>query len=200
MIVWRLFYFVLFIAVALLVYAIYTVIAMRGSLDQVPASYTFGPADAGLRVVAFVDYDCGPCRAADAAMMQAMEKDGGVRYSPLPISMGTPAEYAMKLTYSASLQGKFKEAYKYFMTNNYKVSEKDIPDVALALGIEESKLRAGLEEPLTEKLIDKTYATYSILGGKTLPTFFIGSGIKYEPTNTPTVDNFLALFREARGP
>lgn len=199
MIVWRLFYFVLFIAVALLLFAIYSVVAMRGSLNQVPNSYTFGPADAELRVVAFVDYDCGPCRAADAAMMQAMEKDGKVRYAPLSVSVGTAAEFAMKLTYSASLQGKYKEAYQYFMTNNYKVSEKDIGEVAAALGIEESKLRAGLEEPLTEKLIDKSYGTYSVLGGKSMPTFFIGSGIKYEPATTPTVDDFLALFREARG-
>lgn len=200
MIVWRLFYFVLFVSVALLAYAIYTLGVMRTSLDQVPSSFTFGPPDAGLHVVAFVDYDCAPCRAADAAMMRAMEKDGGVRYSPLPISSGTPAEYAMKLTYSAGLQGKFKEAYRYFMTNNYKVDEKDITDIGLALGIEESKLRAGLEEPLTGKLIDKSYRTYSVLGGKSVPTFFIGRSIMYEPQAAPTPEDFIKLFAEARSP
>ncbi|MGB4107647.1 MAG: thioredoxin domain-containing protein [Alphaproteobacteria bacterium] len=200
MIVWRLFYFVLFVSVALLIYAIYSLAMIRGSLDQAPASFTFGPADAGLHVVAFVDYDCAPCRAADAAMMQAMEKDGGVRYSPLPISSETPAEFAMKLTYSAGLQGKYKEAYRYFMTNDYKVEEKDIADVGLALGIDEATLRAGLEEPLTAKLIDKSYRTFSILGGKSVPTFLIGHSIRYEPETAPSVDDFLKLFAEARGP
>lgn len=199
MIVWRLFYVALFISVALLVYAIYTLATVRGSLDRVPASYSFGPPDAGLHVVAFIDYDCQNCRAANAAMMSALEKDGNVRYSPLVISLSTQSEYATELTYSASLQGKYKEAYQYFMANSFMVDANDLTDVGLKIGIDENKLGAGLKEPIAEKLIEKSQQTFSVLGGSTVPTFFIGPNIKYAPERTPGADDFLKLFAEVRG-
>ncbi len=198
MIVWRLFYVVLFISVALLAYAVYTLASVRGSLDNIPTSFSFGPPDAGLHVVGFIDYDCGNCRAANTAMMTALEKDGNVRYSPLVLSNGAQSEYAMKLTYSASLQKKYKDAYQYFMANSSDVGEKDITDIGLKIGIEEKVLTGGLKEPIMERLVEKTQQTFSDLGASAVPTFFIGPGIKYAPENTPSADDFLKLFAEAR--
>lgn len=199
MIVWRLFYVALFISIALLAYAVYTLATVRGSLDNIPASFSFGPPDAGLHVVAFLDYDCPPCHAANDAMMAALEKDGNVRYSPLVLSPGTLSEYATELTYSAGLQSKYKDAYKYFMANDFKVDANDLTDIGLKIGIDEKALAGGLKEPIKEKLIEKTEQTFSVLGGSTVPTFFIGPGIKYVPEGTPSADDFLKLFAQARG-
>ncbi|MCE7887754.1 MAG: hypothetical protein DYH13_09690 [Alphaproteobacteria bacterium PRO2] len=201
MIVWRLFYVALFISVALLAYAVYTLAAVRGSLDNIPASFSFGPPDAGLHVVGFIDYDCGNCRAVNAAMMTALEKDGNVRYSPLVLSLNaqSPSKYAMRLTYSAGLQSKYKNAYQYFMANGTNVDEKDIADIASQTGIEEKNLAGGLKEPIMERLIEKSEQTFSALGASTVPTFYIGPGIKYTPEGTPSADDFLKLFAEARG-
>jgi protein-disulfide isomerase len=199
MIVWRLFYVVLFISVALLAYAVYTLATVRGSLDNIPASFSFGPPDAGLHVVAFIDYDCGNCRAANAAMITALEKDGNVRYSPLVLSNGTKSEYATNLTYSASLQKKYKDAYQYFMENDSDVDANDITDIGLQIGIEEKVLAGGLKEPIMARLIEKTDQTFSDLGASSVPTFFIGPSIKFAPEGTPSADDFLKLFAEARG-
>lgn len=198
MLVWRLFYFVLAISVALLLFAIYTLVTIRGSFDKVPTAFSYGPENATLHVVGFVDYDCSHCRAIDPVIMEAIKQDGHVRYSPLVISRGTPAEYAMLLTYSAGLQGKYKEAFEMFMRGDYKVDENDIPDIALQLGVEEDKLRAGVTEPMTERLINMSYKSFSVMGGEFTPTFFIGPDIKYLPYNQPTADDFLKLFKEAR--
>jgi protein-disulfide isomerase len=197
--VWGLFYVVLVISVALLLYGIYTLVTIRGSLDKIPPGFSFGPPDADVHVVGFVDYSCDHCRVVDPILMEAIKQDGHVRYSPLVISRGTPAEYAMKLTYSASLQNKYKEAFTLFMTDDYNVSAGNLTDVALRLGIDEETLRAGVEEPMTERLIDMSYRTFSTLGGEFTPTFFIGADIKYLPYNVPTVEEWLKLFDEARG-
>lgn len=198
MIVWRLFYLVLFISVALLAYAIYTLAAVRGSLDRIPASYSFGPPDGDLHVVAFIDYECQNCRAVNEAMMTAMKKDGHVRYSPLVVSFNAQSGYATEVTYSASLQGKYKDAYQYFMSNSYMVEAKDITDIGLKLGIDETKLAGGLTEPVTERLIEKSQQTFAMLGADRVPTFFIGPGIKYEVEGAPSAEDFLKLFAEAR--
>ena len=198
--VWRLFQFTLAIAIGLLLFGIYTLYSSQSVLTKVPAEYTFGPETADLKVVAFLDYSCTHCRESYAPMMEAIEKDGNVQFAPLLVTTpNSTDEYAMRLTYAAALVGKYKEFFQDIMGNYRTIDERGVTDLALKYGMDPEKLIQTLDNKLVDQLAAKSMVVFKKLNGQYTPTFFVGPHIKYVPTETPTTEDFLRVFQEARG-
>jgi protein-disulfide isomerase len=197
--VWRLFCIVLVIAIGLLGFGIYQLYSARHAADGVPNNYMFGPPEADLQVVGFLDYSCSHCRDSFPAMIEAIKKDGHVKFAPLLISApNSDDEFAMRLTYAAALQGKYREVFDDIMRNYRPVDESQITDVALKFGMDEEKLRTDVNDPKVDKQVGKSEMIFKKFGGQYTPTFVIGPNIKYVPTETPTTQDFLRIFQEAR--
>jgi protein-disulfide isomerase len=196
---WKIAYGVLAVIAAFLIYGIYTMAGAKGALKYFPPEYTSGPADADLTVVEFMDFDCIHCRNAHPIINEAVAQDGKVRYAPVPLPVLTgDSAYAVKLTYAAAKQGKYKEAVDEFITNYGKVDESNVTDIALKLGVDGDQLKADAESEEIKEAIARNLRLFMRLEVRGTPTFFIGYDMKYEPKGSPTVENFLSVFNEAR--
>ncbi len=192
---------VLAISIGLLAYGIYVITAMRASIDDIPKEYVFGPDDANLTVVEFMDFTCGDCRGTHLVIMNAVQKDGKIRYIPLPIAgEKTPGAYPMRLCYAAGLQGKYKEVYEALMTRYPAVAEKDLADIAVATGIDADRLKKDMNSRAVNDRVAKTIWYFESLDAKYTPTFLIGGSIKYVPRRVATENDFQSIFQEARKP
>lgn len=202
MIVWRLFYAVLTISVVLLLYGIYVLLSARSGLESTPATYAYGPESASLTVIEFFDYSCPDCRAVYPIITKAVADDGNIQFFPLPLAgPNTPGEYAMRLTYAAGLQGKYKEAYEYLM-QNYRgsIDESNVTDLALATGMNDEQLKKDVKSEAVEQRIRDTGQQFGALGGTHIPMFFIGGKITYVPETTPTLQELQLQLKKARTP
>jgi protein-disulfide isomerase len=198
--VWRIFCVVLVIAIGLLGFGIYSLYSARSMLEAVPNNYVFGPPEGDLKVVGFLDYGCVHCRDSFPAMMEAIHKDGKVKFAPLLVSApDSTDEFATRLTYAAALQGKYRDVFEDIMKDYRVVDETQITDIALKYGMDEEKLKEDIKNPKVDKQIGKSEMIFKKFGGQYTPTFFVGPNIKYVPTETPTAADFLKIFKEARG-
>lgn len=198
--IWRFLLLALAASIGLLSFTVYTLYSAQKALEKVPSVYTFGPEDADLKVVGFLDYSCAHCREAWPAIMEAVKKDGKVRFVPLLISPpGGDDEYAVRLTYAAAVQEKYKEAFTHIISDYHPVGEESIADLSLKTGLDAARLREDINKPIVDAQINKNTGLFKKLGGRYTPAFFIGPHIKYVPSSTPTAEDFLRVFHEARG-
>lgn len=198
--IWRFFLLALAASIGLLSFTVYTLYSAQKALERVPSVYTFGPEDADIKVVGFLDYSCAHCREAWPAIMEAVKKDGKVRFAPLLISPpGGDDEYALRLTYAAAVQEKYKEAFTHIISDYRPIGEESVDDLSLKAGLDAARLREDIGTPIVDGQINKNTELFKKLGGQYTPAFFIGPRIKYVPTSTPTTEDFLRVFQEARG-
>src|SRR5262245_42139021 len=104
MIVRRLFYVALVIAVALLALSIYTLTLTKGGLQDTPRNHAFGPQGARLVVTAFLDFDCQPCRNIVPIVLEAVKEDGNVLFIPRFVGpLSSTTGYNIRLAYAAGM-------------------------------------------------------------------------------------------------
>lgn len=181
-------------------YKIFHTASLVRGMEDVPAGYGFGPAKADVTIVGFVDYDCASCRAADAVLMEAIKKDGNVRYLPRPLPSTTPgSEQTVRFVYATGLQGKFPDVHKELMKNYRALDEKRTQDLAARFGLDREKLVRDMNSDAVTQRIQQNAQVYGYANTRSLPVFVLVSDLVFKPGNTvPSIDSFITLFREAR--
>lgn len=195
--------FIVFVVVlaGFLAAQVYFIYSARSYIQNVPEGHYFGPSDADLTVVEFMDYTCNYCQQVHPTIMEAIKKDGNVKYAPYPImSMNYDGTAASYILYAAAEMGKFQEAHNYLMENHSNLVRERIPEIASDLGVEADELRNNLDSSTVVNRVKSNHKTMERLKNFATPTFFIGPNIRYIPKDRmPTVDDFLKMFAEARG-
>jgi protein-disulfide isomerase len=170
-------------------------------IADVESAYVFGPDNADLTVIEFVDYSCATCRALEPFLSQAIERDGKVRLIPKPLfAKGhKEGEAAAFLAYAAGRQGKFKEAHRELLKNYRVVDETYITAFAENLELDAAQLRADLKDPQIAKIINKNRSQLVALKSGYTPTLLIGAHLLYPISNpVPSTDALLTLFAQGR--
>ncbi len=176
---------------------IYSQSKILRALDDVPPAYAYGPADADLSMVEFVKYTCPHCRDIHGTVLEAVQRDGHVRYVPrvLPTSGLADAQMA----YAAARQDAFKLAHESLLQDPRIMDEGGLMAIAGTLGLDTEKLQADMEDDAVIAEINENVHLFHAVGGRATPTFLIGNDILYVPEGRmPTVEDFLKMFEEAR--
>lgn len=179
---------------------VYTTFAARAHIQNIPDGYHFGPDDADLTVVEFLDYSCPYCQEVHPTIMNAVEQDGNVRYAPLPIRSGNAdGSSAAYILYAAGKMGAFQRAHNYLMENGTNLTKERIPEIAADLDLDADQFADHLaSKDVYDQVIDNHEAMRNLGNGAT-PTFYLGPDIRYIPQDRlPTVEEFLTMFEEAR--
>lgn len=185
------------VIVLFLGYQIYMIQHTYAALDDVPADYTYGPADADLTVVEFVKYTCPHCRDIHPVIMDAVTRDGKVRYIPRPLPSDKVGD--AQFVYAAGKQGLFKLAHPLLLQDPRILDEGGLMAIAETMGADKAKLQEDMQSPDVEKLINDNIDVFLNIGGNRTPTFMIGTDIMYVPQDKmPTAEDFLTMFKEAR--
>lgn len=179
---------------------VYYLYSGRAHLNNIPAGYHYGPADADLTVIEFLDYSCVFCQDVHPTIKEAVEKDGNVKYAPFPIlSRNADGSSAAYLLYAAAKMGKFIEAHEYLIENNTNLARERVPEIAGDLGLDADEFTKHLDsEDVFFHVRDNNDAMMN-LNNYATPTFFIGPDMRYVPEGgMPSVEDFLNMFNEAR--
>ena len=196
----RLFVIFLIGLVGYLGYKVYGLYDARSHLTDIQPGYHFGPEDADLTVVEFMDYTCPYCQEVHPSIMEAVRSDGNVKYAPFPVlSRNVDGSSAGYILYAAAKMGKFEEAHEYLITNPSNLVRDRLPEITAAIGVDEEEFTKHLDSKEVHERVLKNTNVSIELGNLGTPTFFFGPNIKYIPTNgLPDVEEFQKLFAEAR--
>jgi protein-disulfide isomerase len=173
---------------------------IKRAASTVEDIYAFGPEDAELTIVEFLDYSCNKCQKTHPALKQAIEREGDVRFIPRPIFSETEGgNLAGKFVYAAANQGQFKQAHNRFIENYRPVNMAYIDESIAALGLDAQKIKADMDDPKIVRQMEKNKNYNRKLGSPTIPAFLINRRIFWVITRPiPTVQDFLNVFAETK--
>lgn len=124
-------------------------------------SPTLGPDAAKVKVVEFIDYQCGHCRVMGPRLDELTDKgDAQVIVRLLPIR-GQSSLYASKLAIASKEQGKFKEAHHALMTAKDISTEAKVDETLAAAGVNVDEAKKSMDQ--AQKEIDANFAMASKL-------------------------------------
>ncbi|MCD8497372.1 MAG: thioredoxin domain-containing protein [Alphaproteobacteria bacterium] len=181
-------------------YAAYQAHAAKKAIFEGPTDQTFGPENADLTVVKFMDYACEHCREVHPALMKALEEDGHVKLivRPLP-SASSDGSQSARIVYTAATLGKFRETHDYLMEHFGPVDQSFVDNLAAAIDSTPEALEEAYANEETGNAVWENKRLFDALGGRVTPTFFIGPDTIFIPyEGMPTADNFKTMFNEAR--
>lgn len=196
----RILYLVLVLIGGYISYQLYNTYSLRLRVFDPSTAYAYGPEDADLKVVEFIDFSCRYCQMVHPTIMQALEQDGNVLYIPRPlVSNKEGATYAAQVTYAAGRQGKFFETMNHILHNPNMNDKQMLQNIAQSVGFDPDQAAKDIkDEDLNNKITLNNYLFY-LLKGTSTPMFLIGKKIIYTPENEmPDVKDFLNMFEEAR--
>ena len=181
----------------------YGYIQLQGELSKVfesSSEYTLGRADADLTVVDFSKYGCHNCHLLHPVLMEAIKRDGKVRYIPRLVTFERIwGQTLSAATYAAARQGKFFEMREAIFKEWPIKKHEELYVVAKRIGLDTEKLKVDMaNKELRDRahLDDVYFKAWRI---ERTPTIFIGKEKVFVPgKKLPTVDELLELFESAR--
>lgn len=142
-----------------------------------------GSDSAKVRLVEFSDFQCPACHQAESAIKQvltAYQGDVQLIYRHFPLPQHVIGRKAAYLSEAASNEGKFWETHdKLFETQSQwtVMAEKDAQNYFLSLtrelGLDENKMREGMEGNSFKAIIEEDVLEGRRLGVNATPTFFL---------------------------
>ena len=173
---------------------------IQSSLLNEEPEYVLGNPDGDLTLVNFIDYSCPPCREGHPYLDRALQNDGNVKYIPRPISvLDAKGINAALLPYAAAKQGKFSEMH-YALIENYRmINDQVLQDLSLEIGVDHQQLKTDLEDKVVLEAFEKNMNLLKSYRLESIPSYAIDRNILFSPKDGVSVNEFLAIFGEARG-
>jgi protein-disulfide isomerase len=139
--------------------------------DQTP----FTTGDGKVTVVEFFDYNCGYCRKAFHNLVSVAkdEKDVRVVFVEFPI-LSEESRLASQAAIAATKQNKYFEFHRALMEHNGPVKEDVIFKTAADVGLDVAKLKADMNAPEVNELIEKNLQLGTAMGVQGTPAIFVG--------------------------
>lgn len=162
--------------------------------------YTITPFDSSLIVIEFLDYECAPCRTLHPIMMDALERDGKIRYIPVPKSSGGAWKARLvSAVYAAGLQGRFAQMHDALISSWPVLTEERLFAVAKSVGLDTRRLSRDMGSPEVLALVQENSAFYDKWFIRSVPALVIGSSvILISEKSLPTVGELIEKFNSER--
>jgi len=147
----------------------------EGQLLRDPDSPVGGNPYGDVAIVEFVDYQCGYCKRAHAAVKAVLAADPKVRviYKDLPI-LGDASRVAALAALAARPQGKYLAFHDALMESRTQLDRTRILAIAESVGIDVARLEKDMQDPKVQQVIDRNMALANLLGVRGTPAFVVG--------------------------
>jgi protein-disulfide isomerase len=143
-----------------------------------PAAPVGGNPEGDVTLVEFFDYNCPYCRrvAPTVAEVIAADPDLRVVYKEFPI-LGPGSTFAARAALGAQKQGKYAPFHEALMGAGESLNEKQVLEIAEAVGLDTEQLRADMQDPAIEEAISRNLQLANALGITGTPSFVIGQEV-----------------------
>ena len=152
--------------------------AGTGDSDLIPVgtSYTKGPKDALVTIIAFSEFQCPFCSRVLPTLKQITDtyKDKVrivFKHAPLPFHKDAP--FAAQAALAAGKQGKFWEMHDKLFQSTKKLKKADIDGYAKELALDIKKFEADLNSKETKDAVAADMALAKKVGARGTPNFFV---------------------------
>jgi protein-disulfide isomerase len=144
-----------------------------------PRLMTFGPANAGVTLIEFYDYNCPYCKVSVTWMSKLVRERKDVRliFVDFPILGPTSQEAAMAAV-AAAKQGKSLQFHQELMGTKGRLTSETINQVARKAGLDVSRLRRDMNDPAIAKLLDDNRNRAVAAGVEGTPTFMLNGQLQ----------------------
>ena len=165
-------------------------------LGRDPSSPVLGNPDGDVTLVEFFDYRCPYCRKVTADLLEAVEKDGGIRlvFKEFPI-LGPDSVIAARAALAAAQQDRYRDFHLALMTTPGQLDETTVLALAGDLGLDVDKLRKDMASEGVEQQIRDNHKLGQALQINGTPAFVVGKEIV--PGAVP-MQHLLELVRRER--
>ncbi len=144
---------------------------------QSPHDLVLGNPEGNVTIVEFFDYNCGFCKRAMRDMQEMIDADPNIRFvlKELPI-LGDDSLDAHRV--SVALQriapDKAVDFHMDLLGGRGRATEETAIEVAVALGVDEAKLREAMKDESISELFTATYRIADNLGISGTPSYVVG--------------------------
>jgi protein-disulfide isomerase len=158
-----------------------------------------GNPDGDVTLVEFFDYNCPYCRQMAPLMTQVEAADPKLRivYKEFPI-LGPNSMWAAKAALAAHKQGKYVAFHRALYQIRGQVAESKVLEVAGEVGLDVDRLKADMQDPAFESVLDKNIKLAQALGITGTPGFVFGDHILVGATDLMTLQMALQAVRDGR--
>ena len=155
-----------------------------------------GNPNGNATLVEFFDYNCPYCRQVALLLLEAMAADPNLRivFKEFPI-LGPNSAFAAKAALAAHKQGKYLPFHDGLMKARGVTDERKVLDVAAAAGLDVDRLKADMQAPAIQTLLDRNLDLARALPINGTPGFAVGDKVAVGATD---LRGLQALISEAR--
>lgn len=148
---------------------------LRKELERDPGTFIAGNPQGDVTIVEFFDYRCGYCKRAQPIIKELLQKDGRIRLAlkEFPI-LGPDSVVASRAAIAAMKQEKYAVFHNALMAAQGPLGEERILRIATDAGLDAIKLRADMDNPEINKIIDRNHKIAETLNITGTPSFIIG--------------------------
>ena len=177
------------------------VAALTTRADEIlrdPTSPVDGNPAGDVTMVEFFDYNCHYCRRVLSTVAEAQAADPQLRivYKEFPV-LGPNSVFAAKAALAARRQGKYVVFHKALMRLQGPADEPRVLNAAKNVGLDLDRLKTDIQDPETQKAIDRNTALGLALGINGTPTFIIGNNLIPGATDLKTLQGLINVARDA---
>jgi len=138
---------------------------------------TVGPADAPVKVVAFVDVQCPFCRKAwtqeVAQLVESHKGEVAFAVRQLPLAIHPSAKGAAIASLAAHRQGKFWEFHDKLLRHEGDVGRDIFMTMATDLGLDTARFMADLDDPKLNEQVERDARLGLAVGVTGTPGYFV---------------------------
>ena len=166
------------------------------------ADHIQGPANAGVTLVEYGDYECPHCGRAYPIVKRVQARLGERMrfvFRNFPLAEAHPhATAAAELAEAAALQGKFWEMHDMIFEHQDALDAKHLQQYARTLHLDLAKLQSDLAQGEIQKRVQRDFMHGVRSGVNGTPTFFI-NGARFDDDWSDEETFVAALEAAARG-
>jgi protein-disulfide isomerase len=142
-----------------------------------------GPADAGVTLVQYGDFECSYCGEAYPIVKRIRDRMGsGLRFvfRRFPITTSHPhSEQAAEAAEAAAAQGRFWDMHDHLYEHQQRLAEADLRTYAEALGLDVGRFDKELAEHAHADRVHEDFMSGVRSGVNGTPTFFV-NGLRHD--------------------
>ena len=141
-------------------------------------NYSIGSKNARVKLIEFIDYNCGYCKRTLEAILRLSKEDSDLQitFKDLPV-LSQSSTLAAKAAISAGIQGYYIEMHSALLNHRGNIDNTFIITTAKNLGINIEEFKKDMNSKKTLNEISSNLEIAKELGINGTPTFIIGNNI-----------------------
>lgn len=150
----------------------------RDQLINARGDPSVGDPKATVTIVEFFDYQCPYCRRMAQQLAELNEADPDLRivYKEFPF-LSEASTLAARAGLGAARQGKYEEFHLALMGLRGELSARAIFRVAERIGLDAGRLRADMNSPNAQRMLQRNHRLAQELGIRGTPSFVVGDEV-----------------------